>query len=89
MALGARRRAVVAMVLNRGFVYAILGISIGLAVSVGVTRWMAGALFEVHATDPTTLTAVSLLLLLVALAACWLPARRAAAIDPVEALRAE
>ncbi len=77
------------MVLRRGFAYALVGIAIGIAMSVVVTRWMSTALFEVEPGDPATLGVVSALLLLVALAACWLPARRAAAIDPVEALRAE
>ena len=53
------------------------------------TRWMSASLFGVSATDPVTLAAVSALLLGAAFVACWLPARRAAAIDPLEAMRAE
>ncbi len=89
MALGAPRAAVVAMVVRRGMRHAITGAVIGLAVALLGTRWLAKALYDVSATDPPTLVAVTTLLLGVALAASWLPARRAASIDPVQAIRSE
>jgi predicted permease len=89
MALGATQRAVVGMIVRRGMLLAMAGAALGMAVALLGTRWMSGALFHVAATDPLTLCVVTLLLLAVALSACWLPARGAAAIDPAEAIRAE
>ncbi len=89
MALGADRRAVVGMIVRGGLWYAAVGATIGLAAALVGTRWMAERLFGVSPTDPATLLAATLALLGVALIACWLPARRAAAIDPVRALRSE
>jgi putative ABC transport system permease protein len=89
MALGAHQGAVVVMIVRRGMGHALLGAGIGLAVALAGTRWLSSTLFDISATDPPTLIAVTLLLLAVALIACWLPARRAAAIDPVEAIRLE
>jgi putative ABC transport system permease protein len=87
MALGAPHRAVVRMIVRRGMTHAVAGAMIGLVVALVGTRWLAGALFNVGATDPVTLTTVTVLLLGVACIACWLPARRAAGIDPAEAIR--
>ena len=89
MALGADRRAVVRMIVRGGLWYAAVGATIGLAVALVGTRWLAETLFGVGPTDPATFLAATLALLGVALIACWLPARRAAAIDPVRALRSE
>jgi predicted permease len=89
MALGATRHTVVGMIVRRGMGHAVAGALLGLAVALVGTRWLASTLFDVGATDPLTLGAVTLLLLVVALVACWLPARGAAGIDPVEAIRAE
>lgn len=89
VALGAPRANVIRLVVEHGMTSALIGAAIGLAATLVVTRWMSGALFGVSATDPVTLGAVLLLLLLVALAASLAPAIRAAAIDPAEALRAE
>jgi len=89
MALGARRRDVIGMVVRRGMGHALAGAAIGLVAAAGGARWLESALFEVRATDPPTLAAVTLLLLAVALVASWLPARRAASIDPMEAIRVE
>ena len=89
MALGAPHGAVVRMIVRRGMGHAVAGAVLGLAAALAGARWLAGALYEVRATDPATLTAVTLLLLGVAFVACWLPARRAAMIDPTEAIRAE
>jgi predicted permease len=89
MALGADRRAVVQMIVARGLWLAGLGAVIGLVVALVATRWLAESLFQVSPTDPVTLGLVTLALLAVALVACWVPAHRAAATDPVQALRSE
>ncbi|HEX6965726.1 MAG TPA: FtsX-like permease family protein, partial [Gemmatimonadaceae bacterium] len=89
MALGAPHATVIGMIVRRGMRHAIAGAVLGLAAALVGTRWLAGALYGVGATDPVTLLAVTLLLLGVAFVACWLPARRAARIDPTEAIRAE
>ena len=77
------------MVLIQGGVVALMGVAIGIVGAFGLTRLLGALLFDVSATDPTTYAVVALLLLAVALLASYVPARRAASIDPVEALRAE
>jgi putative ABC transport system permease protein len=89
VALGARAGDVTAMVLRDGLVRAGLGVGIGLVGAAAVTRMMTKLLFGVTATDPATFATVSLVLLVVAAGACWLPARRAAKVDPMVALRAD
>lgn len=89
MALGAERQKVLGMILAQGARLAGLGISIGLMAAFGVTRLMTSFLFGVQATDPLTFLSVSLLLVTVALLACYLPARRAMRVDPLVALRYE
>jgi ABC-type antimicrobial peptide transport system permease subunit len=89
VALGARPRAVRAMVVRQGVGVMLVGIALGLAAAVGVTRFIASLLFEVSARDLLTFVTTALLLCAVGLAATWLPARRAAAISPLEALREE
>ena len=89
MALGAERRHVLQMVLGEGAKMTLLGVAIGLGAAYGLTRLMANMLFGVSAHDPLTLTAVASLLVLVALAACYVPARRATKVDPMVALRHE
>jgi putative ABC transport system permease protein len=89
MALGAQRGDVSSMVMKEGLALALLGISLGLAVALGVTRLMKALLYEVSATDPATFAAVPLLLALVAILASYVPARRAAGVEPLEAIRYE
>jgi putative ABC transport system permease protein len=89
MALGAERGDVLKLVINMGLRLVILGVAIGLAVSFGVARVMASQLWGVSPYDPATLITVPLLLLITGLVACWVPARRAARVDPLVALRYE
>jgi ABC-type antimicrobial peptide transport system permease subunit len=89
MALGAASADVVGSVVNQGLDLLGLGVAIGLATSLAAARAIEGFLFEVDPVDPATLFAVTLLLGCAALAASYLPARRAARVDPVEALRRE
>jgi putative ABC transport system permease protein len=88
-ALGAERRSVLGLVVGHGARLAGVGIVIGLAAAAAVTRLIAGFLYGVRPIDPFTFTFVTLLLIAVALLACYIPARRAARIDPMIALRHE
>jgi putative ABC transport system permease protein len=89
MAVGASRAAVLRMVLSQGLGLALLGVVIGVAGSLWLGGVLEALLFEVAATDAATLTASALALVGVAMAACYLPARRATRIDPILALRDE
>jgi ABC-type antimicrobial peptide transport system permease subunit len=89
IALGATLAAVQVPVVRRGLMLGGLGLAIGLAVSLVATRAIASLLFGIGATDPATFAAASLMLLAIAFLASYLPAWRAARVDPVEALRHE
>jgi predicted permease len=89
IALGAQRGDVLRLVLGHGARMALLGVGIGVVAALALTRLMSRLLFGVSATDPLTFTAVAILLTLVALAACYIPARRAMRVDPIVALRCE
>jgi ABC-type antimicrobial peptide transport system permease subunit len=89
MALGAQQRNLLRLVVGQGILLALIGAVIGIAAALGVTRFMASMLFGMKATDPATFIAVAIMLIVVALAACYIPARRAMKVDPMVALRYE
>jgi ABC-type antimicrobial peptide transport system permease subunit len=89
MALGAERRDVLKMVVGQGFKLALIGVAIGVAGALVLTRFLSSLLYGVKPTDPLTFIAVSLILIAVALTACYIPARRASKVDPMVALRYE
>jgi putative ABC transport system permease protein len=89
LALGAQRSELLALVVKHGMRPALLGVGLGIAAAFGLTRFLASQLYEVNPTDPLTIISVSAILTVVALFACWIPARRAANVDPMVALRYE
>jgi ABC-type antimicrobial peptide transport system permease subunit len=89
LALGAQGRDVLHMVLQQGAKLALVGVAIGIGAAFGLTELMRNLLFGVTAYDPLTFAAVAILLIFVALLACYIPARRAMLVDPIVALRYE
>jgi ABC-type antimicrobial peptide transport system permease subunit len=89
IALGARGRSVLTLVVGQGMKVVLGGLGAGAIAAFGVTRFISSRLYGIKPTDPLTFVVVTLTLLSVALLACWLPARRAAKVDPMEALRHE
>jgi len=89
LALGAQTRDVLRLFVIQGMKPALVGIGLGLAAAFGLTRLLKSLLYGVSPTDPLTFGAIAVLLAIIALAACWLPARRATRIDPLVALRDE
>jgi predicted permease len=89
IALGAQAADVVRLVLQQGLLLAIIGVALGLLISASATRVLAATLYGISPTDPLTFGTITLLLGMVALLACWIPARRATRVDPLVALRHE
>jgi putative ABC transport system permease protein len=89
IALGAQRADVLRLILGEGTRMALLGVVIGIVAALGLTRLMSNQLFGVTAQDPLTFGGVALSLVIVAIAACYVPARRAMRVDPIVALRHE
>jgi predicted permease len=89
MALGATRTTILGLVLGQGLLTATIGVAVGIVAAYAVTRTMTSLLFGLNPTDPLTFVAVALLLMCVALVACYVPSRRATKVDPMVALRYE
>lgn len=89
MALGAQKSDVLGLVIKNGIILTLIGVAIGIVIAFSLTRLMSALLFEIAPTDSTTFAAVSVVFILVALIACYIPARRATKVDPVVALRYE
>jgi putative ABC transport system permease protein len=89
LALGATRREVLGLVVRQGMTLTLVGLGLGIAGAIGATRLMRGLLYQTQPLDPVTFVSVPVILAVVALLACYLPARRAAKVEPMAALRAE
>jgi len=89
LALGAQKSDVLKLVVRQGLLLAVIGVALGLGLALGLTRFLTTLLFGVSATDPLTFVVIAVLLMLTALLACYLPARRATRVDPMVALRYE
>ena len=89
MALGAQMRDILRMVLKQGMLLVFIGIAVGLTASWLLTRLMTKLLYKTSATDTVTFLSIAVLLIVVALLACYIPARRATKVDPLDALRYE
>ena len=89
LALGAQKNDVIRLVLNHSMAAALIGVGVGLAASLALTRFLTALLFDVKPMDPIVLGSAALILASVAFVACYLPARRATKVDPIVALRCE
>jgi ABC-type antimicrobial peptide transport system permease subunit len=89
MALGAQQKQVLGLIMRQGFVLAVAGVAVGLALAFLLTRFLTSLLFGVQPFDPVTFACVAFLLTFIALAASYLPARRAMRVDPIVTLRYE
>jgi ABC-type antimicrobial peptide transport system permease subunit len=89
MALGAQRQTITAMFVRHGLILTGIGVGFGLIASFVVMRLMSSLLFGVNPVDPTTYAAITVVIAIISYAACYLPSRRAASVEPVNSLRAE
>ena len=89
IALGAQPRDVLKLVLGQGMRMSLMGVTFGFVGALAITRVMSSLLYQVRPADPATFVCSALLLTVIALVACWLPARRATKVDPMVALRYE
>jgi putative ABC transport system permease protein len=89
LALGAQKQNILTMILKKGLVYIVVGLGIGVSGALMTAKFLSSQLYQISATDPVTFAAVPVILLLTAVLACYIPARRAAKVDPMEALRYE
>ncbi|MBN2183579.1 MAG: ABC transporter permease [Sedimentisphaerales bacterium] len=89
MALGAKKTNILSLILKQGLILLVIGLITGLAGAIGLTRFLSSYLYEINTIDPLTFILVPLLIIAVSILACFIPARRAAKIDPMEALRYE
>ena len=89
MALGAQRRATLRLVMGQGMKLTLLGLTIGVPAAFGLSRFLSSLLYGVKPTDPLTFLGVTIMLVLVTLLACYIPARRAMRVDPMAALKYE
>jgi len=89
MALGAQARDVLRLVVRQGIALSLVGAAVGIGISLAITRYLDSMLYNVHDKDPWTLITVAILLILISLAACFIPARRATQVNPMVTLRYE
>ena len=89
MALGAKSDGVVRMIVGDGLRVAVLGVVLGIAGAMTATRLISGWLYGIRATDPTVFAGLAVVMVGVTILACWVPARRAATVDPMQSLQAE
>jgi putative ABC transport system permease protein len=89
IALGAQRRDIFSLVLKQGIILALIGVGIGLAAAIGLSKVVASVLYGISATDPVTFISVAVIMIAVAVVACFFPARKATKVDPLTAMRYE
>ena len=89
IALGAQVKDILTLIIRQGLILSCIGLGIGVVMALALTRWLASLLFEVSSTDPIAYSLIFIVLLVVTLAACYIPARRATKVDPMIVIRSE